>query len=72
MDKQITSDIVYSQSNNFIESKFVDFSLIELKIIELSVANVTNKDKALIAKKQNKIINIGLVYHKFIYGRPNS
>lgn len=61
MDKQITSDIVYSQSNNFIESKFVDFSLIELKIIELSVANVTNKDKALIAKKQNKIINIKLI-----------
>lgn len=55
------SDVVYSQSNNFIESRFSNFTLIELKIIELLAAQTNNKDKTLIAKKQNKFIKIKLI-----------
>lgn len=53
-----SNDILYSQSNNFIESRFSDFSVLELKIIELLASQTTNADKTLIAKKQNKFITI--------------
>lgn len=53
-----SNDIVYSQSNNFIESRFSDFTVLELKIIELLAAQTNSADKALIAKKHNKFITI--------------
>ena len=58
MDKQITSDVVYSQSNNFIESRFIDFTVLELKIIEFLISQTNVKDKAYITKKKNKFVSI--------------
>lgn len=53
-----SNDIVYSQSNNFIESRFSNFTVLELKIIELLAAQTNSADKASIAKKHNKFITI--------------
>ena len=30
----INKDFIYSQSNNFVESRFIDFTVLELKIVE--------------------------------------
>lgn len=62
-NKTITNnDIIYSQDNNFVESRFVDFTVIELKVIEflISQTNFTT-DKIYINKKQNKFISVKAV-----------
>ena len=61
-NKVIVSDVVYSQSNNFVESRFVDFTVLELKVIEFLISQTDYfKDKTYIAKKQNKFVSIRAV-----------
>ncbi len=58
-NKEIACDIMYSQSNNFVESRFVDFSVLELKVIEFLISQTDFlKDKTYIKKKQNKFLSI--------------
>lgn len=61
-NKVIVSDVVYSQSNSFVESRFVDFTVLELKVIEFLISQTDYfKDKTYIAKKQNKFVSIRAV-----------
>lgn len=61
-NKVIVSDVVYSQSNNFVESRFIDFTVLELKVIEFLISQTDYfKDKTYIAKKQNKFVSIRAV-----------
>ncbi len=53
------NDVIYSQSNNFVESRFVDFTILELKIIEFLISQTDFfKDKVYIENRQNKFVSI--------------
>lgn len=54
----INKDFIYSQSNNFVESRFIDFTVLELKIVEFLISQTNLKDKTYITKKQNKFVSI--------------
>ncbi len=63
MEKKTTSDIKdikFRQSNNFIESRFSDFTLLELKTIEYLASQTKKADIKYIDKKENKIVNVKL------------
>ena len=61
-NKVIVSDVVYSQSNNFVESRFIDFTVLELKVIEFLISQTDFfKDKTYIENKQNKFVSIRAV-----------
>lgn len=61
-NKVIVSDVVYSQSNSFVESRFINFTVLELKVIEFLISQTDYfKDKTYIAKKQNKFVSIRAV-----------
>jgi len=60
MEKKITSDIKFRQSNHFIESKFSDFTLLELKAFEYLASQTKRADIKYINDKRDKIIDVKL------------
>ena len=61
MKTQLTNDINFRQSNNFIESRFSDFTLLELKAIEFLASQTKRTDIQYINDKRDKIIDVRLI-----------
>lgn len=61
MQKQLTNNINFRQSNNFIESRFSDFTLLELKAIEFLASQTKRTDIQYINDKRDKIIDVRLI-----------
>lgn len=61
MEKQVTNDIKFRQSNNFIESRFSDFTLLELKAFEYLASQTKKADIKYVNNKMDKIIDVKLI-----------